>query len=89
MTTGIACGKTLKDMWIKHAIFDFDGTLFDTLGVWDTVGERYLRSLRRKPQQQGLGKALPNKIPMGQNERTANYGTSVESCSYTAAFRCG
>ena len=36
---------------------------------------------RRKPQQQGLGKALPNKIPMGQNERTANYGTSVESCS--------
>ena len=28
-----------------------------------------------------LGKALPNKIPMGQNERTANYGTSVESCS--------
>ena len=36
---------------------------------------------RRKPYKQGLGKALPNKIPMGQNERTANYGTSVESCS--------
>ena len=36
---------------------------------------------RRKPHKQGLGKALPNKIPMGQNERTANYGTSVESCS--------
>ena len=31
--------------------------------------------------KQGLGKALPNKIPLGQNERTANYGTSVESCS--------
>ena len=41
---------------------------------------------RRKPQQQGLGKALPNKIPMGQNERTANYGTSVESCSVTYAL---
>ena len=36
---------------------------------------------RRKPYKQGLGKAIPNKIPMGQNERTANYGTSVESCS--------
>ena len=36
---------------------------------------------RRKPYKQGLGKALPNKIPMGQNERTANYGTSVESYS--------
>ena len=34
--------------------------------------------------KQGLGKALPNKIPMGQNERTANYGTSVESCSLPA-----
>ena len=33
-----------------------------------------------------LGKALPNKIPMGQNERTANYGTSVESCSVTSAY---
>ena len=29
----------------------------------------------------GLGKALPNMIPMGQNERNAKSGTSVESCS--------
>ena len=29
----------------------------------------------------GFGKALPNKIPMGQNERNAKSGTSVESCS--------
>ena len=36
--------------------------------------------------KQGLGKALPNKIPMGRNERTANYGTSVESCSVTSAY---
>ena len=27
------------------------------------------------------GKALPNKIPMGQNEQNAKSGTSVESCS--------
>ena len=44
--------------------------------------------------KQGLGKALPNKIPMGRNERTANYGTSVESCSKklplsSAALVCG
>ena len=31
--------------------------------------------------KQGLGKALPNMIPMGQNERNAKSGTSVESCS--------
>ena len=28
-----------------------------------------------------MGKALPNKIPMGQNEQNAKSGTSVESCS--------
>ena len=31
--------------------------------------------------KQGLGKALPNMIPMGQNERNAKSGTSIESCS--------
>ena len=31
--------------------------------------------------KQGLGKALPNMIPMGQDERNAKTGTSVESCS--------
>ena len=29
----------------------------------------------------GFGKAPPNKIPLGHNERAANYGTLVESCS--------
>ena len=31
--------------------------------------------------KQGLGKALPNKIPAGQIERLAKFGTVVESCS--------
>ena len=30
---------------IKGAIFDADGTLLDSMGMWDTVGERYLASL--------------------------------------------
>ncbi len=30
---------------IKGAIFDADGTLIDSMGMWDTVGERYLASL--------------------------------------------
>lgn len=36
-------------MKIKCAIFDFDGTLFDSMFIWDSVGEIYLRSLGKEP----------------------------------------
>lgn len=36
-------------MKIRCAIFDFDGTLFDSMYVWDTAAERYLRSLGKAP----------------------------------------
>lgn len=39
------------------AIFDFDGTLFDSMSIWDTAGADYLRSLGRKPAA-GLSKTL-------------------------------
>ena len=37
-------------MKIKCAIFDFDGTLFDSMFIWDSVGEIYLRSLGKEPR---------------------------------------
>ena len=37
-------------MKIKCAIFDFDGTLFDSMFIWDSVGELYLRSLGKEPK---------------------------------------
>ena len=37
-------------MKIKCAIFDFDGTLFDSMFIWDGVGEIYLRSLGKEPR---------------------------------------
>lgn len=37
-------------MKIKCAIFDFDGTLFDSMAIWDSVGEIYLRSLGKEPR---------------------------------------
>ena len=36
---------------IKGAIFDVDGTLLDSMGVWDTIGEDYLRSLGYEPRE--------------------------------------
>lgn len=37
-------------MNIKCVIFDFDGTLFDSMFIWDRVGETYLRSLGKEPK---------------------------------------
>ena len=37
-------------MKIECAIFDFDGTLFDSMFIWENVGEMYLRSLGKIPK---------------------------------------
>lgn len=33
------------------AIFDVDGTLLDSMSIWDTVGESYLRSIGYEPKE--------------------------------------
>lgn len=35
---------------LKAAIFDFDGTLFDSNYVWETAGERFFQSIGMKPK---------------------------------------
>lgn len=35
---------------LKSLLFDFDGTLFDSMFVWDTAGEVYLRSLGKEAE---------------------------------------
>lgn len=37
-------------MTIKGAIFDLDGTLLDSMLIWDNAGEQYLRSLGIVPE---------------------------------------
>ncbi len=36
---------------LKGAIFDFDGTLFDSMYIWESAGERYLRSIGKEPHE--------------------------------------
>ena len=36
---------------LKGAIFDFDGTLVESMYIWDTIGEDYLRSLGKEPHE--------------------------------------
>ncbi len=38
-------------MNIRGAIFDVDGTLLDSMSIWDTIGERYLRSIGFEPRE--------------------------------------
>ncbi len=36
---------------IKGAIFDLDGTILDSMFIWDTIGENFLRSLGKEPKE--------------------------------------
>lgn len=36
---------------ITGAIFDVDGTLLDSMSIWDTIGEDYLRSIGYQPRE--------------------------------------
>lgn len=38
-------------MKMDGAIFDLDGTLLDSMYIWDTIGEDYLRSLGIEPRE--------------------------------------
>lgn len=44
---------------IKSAIFDVDGTLLDSMKIWDNAGERYLLSVGQKAEN-GLSQKLFN-----------------------------
>ena len=35
---------------IRGAIFDLDGVLLDSMGIWNDLGARYLRSLLVEPE---------------------------------------
>ena len=37
-------GKILRDVEMEGAIFDMDGTLLDSMSVWTSIGEIYLKS---------------------------------------------
>lgn len=44
-------GRNGAYMKIDGAIFDLDGTLLDSMFIWDTIGEEYLRSRGIEPHE--------------------------------------
>ena len=57
---------------IRGAIFDVDGTLLDSLSIWDTVAEDYLRSLGIEPREN-----LAETFKTFSLEQSAEYCRSV------------
>ncbi len=47
----------MTDLEIKGAVFDVDGTLLDTMGIWEEAGARYLISTGGVPEK-GLGRKM-------------------------------
>ena len=38
---------------MKAVLFDLDGTLLDSMFIWDNIAEEYLRSLGKEPKENG------------------------------------
>ena len=68
-------------MIIKCAIFDFDGTLFDSMFIWDEVGEIYLHSLglEQKPSLREDVRAMS--LYQAASYVRKEYGLSLSECS--------
>ena len=48
---------------IKYAIFDMDGTIFDSSEMWKTLGEEYLKLLGKTPAPDLAGRLNTMSIP--------------------------
>ena len=77
-------------MNIKCAVFDFDGTLFDSMYVWDRAGEDYLRSLGKEPgpnvREDMRAMSLASEQPTAVLDWNNNYGDEENK---VILFHCG
>ena len=71
---------------IRGAIFDVDGTLLDSMSVWDSLGERYLHTLGLEPRE-NLADTFRT-FTMEQSARyiQQHYGVSRSTEEITAGF---
>ncbi|MEA4921552.1 MAG: HAD family phosphatase [Clostridiaceae bacterium] len=60
-------------MKIEGAIFDLDGTLLDSMFIWDTIGEDYLRTRGIEPRE-------------NLNERFKNMSLYQAACYYQTEY---
>lgn len=64
---------------LKGVIFDFDGTLFDSMFVWDMAGEAYLRSLGKQPEAELPGILKPMSLRQSAEYLQARYQLALSA----------
>ena len=62
---------------LKGAIFDFDGTLVDSMFIWDTIGEDYLRSLGKEPNEDLRTVFMPLTLEEAAEYYREHYGVTL------------
>ena len=62
---------------LKGVIFDFDGTLFDSMFIWDTTGESYLRSIGKEPASDLQRVLKPMSLLQSAEHLQAHYQLSL------------
>lgn len=62
---------------IKGAIFDVDGTLLDSMSIWDTIGEDYLRSLGIEPREKLNEKFKTMSLQQAAEYYRSEYGVTL------------
>ena len=61
---------------IKGAIFDLDGTLIDSMFIWDTICEEYLKSLGIEPKENLAEVFKTFTLPQAAQYYRKNYGVT-------------
>lgn len=67
-------GRDGAEMKWKGAIFDVDGTLLDSMWIWDSMGEDYLRSLGIEPKTDIREKLRPMSLYQAACYFRSEYG---------------
>ena len=62
---------------IRGAIFDVDGTLLDSMKIWRTIGEIYLRSLGLEPEAGLAGDLKTLTLPQAARYFQDRYGVAL------------
>lgn len=62
---------------LKGAIFDLDGTLLDSMFIWDTIGEDYLRTLGKEPHEDLREAFMPLTLEEAAEYYREHYGVTL------------